>query len=148
MSVRKNIFSYPITPCFLRYCGNKWRNVLERMPNKMNVQLCSPVSSSLRYLEVVSLKGLLQLWWSILYEWEYFVHKCVLECGVRMEMQLYWVLSSTTWCNVNLFLTPYALLFNNSPEVILLPLSRLEQGLESDLFLLQWCDVLSLWGQL
>jgi E3 ubiquitin-protein ligase UBR3 len=40
-------------------------------------------------------------------------------------------------------MTPYALLFNINPEVILLPLSRLEQGLESDLFLLQCCAALS-----
>jgi hypothetical protein len=53
------------------------------------------------------------------------------------------VLSGTAWCNVNFLLIPYALLFNNNPEVILLPLSRLEHGLESDLFLLQCCAALS-----
>ena len=53
------------------------------------------------YSEVVSLMGLLQLWWSIHWESEYFAHKCVLECGVRMVMQLYWVLSGTALCNGN-----------------------------------------------
>nr|XP_051179516.1 uncharacterized protein LOC127293866 isoform X3 [Lolium perenne] len=50
-------------------------------------------------------------------------------------------MSGTAWCNVNFLLTPYALLFNNSFCYSII-LSRLEQGLDSDLFLLQCCAAL------
>ena len=107
----------------------------------MDIQMCNPMSSFLRYLEVMSPMGLLLLLWSIHWEWEYFAHKCVLECGARTVMQLSWVPSGTALCNGNSIMISCQFMFkeawcqfnvqildfisiqfsNNSAEVILLP---------------------------
>lgn len=59
VSSQETSFHIPLYRMLSMLLREAMKKCSERMPKQRNVQLCGPVSSFLRYLEIVSLMGLL-----------------------------------------------------------------------------------------